>query len=250
MIKRLQVFAAILAGLFLLPASGSAEPVTFNWSSGSFSAAASFDISGNNLIATLTNMSTEDPSAPSDILTAMFFDIAGDPTLTPLSATICATCTITYGGTTDPSLSVGGEWAYQYSAAGVAYGANYGISSSGLGLFGPADLFGGSNLAGPLTPDGVQYGITTTSNTDANDNGGLAGSPLISNQVIFTLSGLSKDFDLLSISNVTFQYGTALSENPTPVPEPGTIVLLGSAVLAMSIRRRRKVFRPILASTL
>ena len=108
-----------------------------------------------------------------------------------------------------------GEWAYAFASSDLAYGTNYGISSSGLGIFGPPDLFpNGTNLAGPITPDGVQYGITTKNDTAANDNGGLSGNPLISNQVMFALSGLPRGFDVSSISDVTFHNGTALNEVP------------------------------------
>jgi hypothetical protein len=237
--KRIGSCLLVVGVVLLVPARGNASPLLVNYSNGDLSASASFDVNNNTLLVTLTNLSLADPSSPSSILTAVFFDITGDPTLTPLSAQICATCTVTYGGTTDSNKSVAGEWAYGFSSTDLAYGTNYGISSSGLGIFGPANLFpNGTNLAGPITPDGVQYGITTTNDTAANDNGGLSGSPLISNQVMFTLSGLPEGFDVSSISGVTFQYGTALNE--VPVPEPGTLALCGSGVLAMVAGRRRK----------
>ena len=127
------------------------QPLLVNYSNGDLSASASFDVNNNTLLVTLTNTSLVDPSSPSSILTAVFFDIAGDPTLTPLSAQICATCTVTYGGTTDANKSVAGEWAYAFASSDLAYGTDYGISSSGLGIFGPPDLFpNGTNLASPI----------------------------------------------------------------------------------------------------
>jgi hypothetical protein len=241
-VKSLRLLPLIVAGLLFLPSISNAAPITFNYSNGDLSAWASFDVSGGNLVATLTNTSTVDPSAPNQILTAVFFDIAGDSTLSQLTAVICATCTITQGGgTTNGTGNVAGEWAYNYSSTDLAYGDSYGISSSGLDLFGPHDLFpGGTNLSGSTSPAGVQYGITTTNDGAANNNGGLSGNPLISNQVIFTLAGLSSGFNLASISNVTFQYGTALNEVPVGVPEPASAALLGTGVVMMLVVVRRR----------
>lgn len=236
-----RIAAAVAAVVVMVPRTAAAGPFTFSATSGPLAAQVTMDFSGGNLVVTLTNTSTGDPAAPGDILTGVFFDIAGDPALTPGSALICATCSITNGGPTDPGRSVGGEWAYRDSP-GLAHGASYGISSAGLGLFGPGDLFGGTNLQGPVDPDGVQYGITTAFDTTSNDNGGLAGIYLISSSVIFTFSGLSANFDpSTAISNVHFQYGTSLTDTSTPVPEPSLTALtgVGMFIVAFLFRRRK-----------
>jgi hypothetical protein len=230
----------VFAVALIAPASASATPITINGTSGTLAAQLTVTTSGSNLIVTLSNTSAGDPAAPSDILTAVFFDIAGGLTLTPVSAVICSTCSVTYGGATDPNKSVGGEWAYANSS-NLAYGASYGISSTGLNLFGPGNLFGGTNLSGPVSPDGVQYGITTKTDSTGNNNGGLASQPLINNSVIFTFSGLPSGFDpSLAISNVTFQYGTSLTETHISTPTPTTLPLaLVGAVVALAYRRKR-----------
>jgi hypothetical protein len=49
---------------------------------------------------------------------------------------------------------------------------------------------------------------------------------------VFTLSGLSTDYLADGkITDVSFQYGTSLNN---PVPEPGSIVLLGSGLVGIA----------------
>ena len=73
----------------------------------------------------------------------------------------------------------------------------------------------------------------------------------ISSSVIFSFDSLPAGFNpATGITNVTFQYGTALSEghvtcttNCTPLqqnlPEPGTVALAGIAMLGWMLSRRR-----------
>ena len=210
--KRLALSAALLSvALWATPAS--AGSLTMGLTNGSRSASAVFVNSGGQLIVTLTNTSTADAHVPTDLLTAIFFDVAGSPTLTPVSAVICSTCSVLYPGSpaTDAGGSVGGEWAYLGGGADLAFTANYSLSSTGVGIFGPGDVFGGTNLAGPANPDGPQYGITTAGDDPTTFNGGLH-VPIIKNQVVFKLNGFGALDPAAVISNLTFLYGTALDE--------------------------------------
>jgi hypothetical protein len=227
------------AGLLLVCASAtnaSASAFTYSFSNTVQSARLDAQVSGSNLIITLTNTSIEDPSTPTEILTGVFFDIAGDPTLNALSAAICQGCSVTGGGLTDANGGVGGEWAYK-SATDLAFGANYGISSTGLSLFGPKDIFGGTSFS-KNPPNGLGYGITTTNDKSANNNGGM-GVPLIMNSVVFTFSGVPQGFDpSTAITNVTFQYGTALNE--LTVAEPATLPLLVVGIVFLATYRQKR----------
>ena len=245
LIKRL-LAAAIVVGL----AGSSAQAASFTFSAGTRSAQADFDIVSGNLQVTLTNTSTFDTLVPVDVLTALYFDIAGNPSLAANSAVVAPGSGIIYDTATS---DVGGEWAYRQ---GIGSGVlqddqSYGLSSTGLGVFGPPNIIGGTNLAGPVSPNGLQYGIVSAGDNSLTGNGGVTGSGgLIKNSVIFTLSSLPQGFSLDSISNVGFQYGTNLSEpyfpstppqpGPPVVPEPSSFVLfgIGAAGLGVYVRRR------------
>jgi hypothetical protein len=118
---------------------------------------------------------------------------------------------------------------------------NEGISSSGLGLFGPEDLFPGHNLQGPLSPAGIEYGITTLYDTTRNDKGGIRGQGLIENSVVFTLGKVPADCDLSDISEVCFEYGTGCGERMiVAVPEPSAFALATAGLLAAIVLLHRR----------
>jgi hypothetical protein len=219
-----------------------AGPVLFTGGSGGLAATVSFDLVGSQLQVVLSNTSTGDVLVPSDALTAVFFNIAGNPLLTRNSAisggpTYLGSTNVTGAGTV-----VGGEWAYLNGLS--QYAANSGISSSGLGVFGPGDRFPGANLSGPESPNGVEYALASAGDNPATGNAGILGEELTRSSVTFLLTTASP-FDLSAIGNVTFQYGTSLSEGhfsgntSRSVPEPGTLGLAGLALRAGAGIRRR-----------
>ncbi|MBI5280841.1 MAG: PEP-CTERM sorting domain-containing protein [Candidatus Solibacter usitatus] len=225
-----------------------ATPLLFSGSSGTLAASATFTASGSTLVVTLSNISSTMSTVPADLLTAIFFDISGGVTLTPVSAYLMGGATVLgcgAGCTLPPGGNVGGEWAYNGAiSGGSGVSQHYGISSTGVGIFGSGN-FGGPNLQGPASVDGMQYGIGTSNYNPAFANPGMAPNAVIVNAVVFTLTGLPAGFDpWTAISNMRFQYGTSLCEpsfpgTPEPIPEPMTMALTGAGLAGLAFIRRR-----------
>jgi hypothetical protein len=239
-----QMKKALFALTFLLALALMTPPaladIVFTGSSGNRAASANFQNIGGDLVITLTNTSTADVLVPVDVLTGLFFDISAS--LTPVSALLNSS-TVAYGP--DGGGNVGGEWRYEAGLAAPG-GASKGIYSAGFGFPGDAANFNGANLQNPAALDGLQYGITSAGDNLATGNAPVTGgNALIQNSVVFTLSGISPGFnpDSTNITNVSFQYGTALNEPNVPgtsVPDGGvTLVLLGSALMGVETLRRK-----------
>ena len=238
-LKAIAVMAIAVVGSLLT--AGSAKAIFFQATNGGgLGASANFTIDGGNLILQLTNTGTADVNVPSEVLTGVFFDIAGNPTLSSISAVLGPGSSVVLDPQGQPAGGVvGGEWAYaKFLASTNPFNATQGVSSVGLDLFGIA-TFPGANLAGPANGavNGIQYGIVPTAYSSVGDNGGISGSGgLIKNSVVFNLGAFGGA--LTGISNVGFQYGSSFGENH--VPDGGTtLMLLGSALACLGALRRR-----------
>jgi len=238
----------------------NADTITFTGTSGPRSAAVTFTaLSGNRLQVQLWNTAIADAMAPGDVLTAVFFNLASNQALNNTAAgtsALVAPGSVVTGDSQPPGGDVGGEWAYkQGTLAGVSQ--HYGISSTGVNIFGPGDRWNGNDLDPPASPNGVNYGLSTFGDNPNTHNGGLD-EPLIQNSAVFILSGYS-GLIASDVSNIRFQYGTDLSESHfggTPGTPPGGIVavpvpagaflfVVGGACLAMVRRRRNVVAEPV-----
>jgi hypothetical protein len=237
------VVCAVVFYVFAPVYQNYALPITFTGASGGLSAAVAFEQVGTNLVVTLTNTSANDLLRQSDVLTAVFFTLAGDPSLTQISAKLAPGSVVLFGPT-DPGGGVGGEWAYRNHLSGAPLGADEGISSSGLGLFGSGDLFPGTDLQGPVSPAGVEFGITSAGDNPFTGQKAVTGAnALIQNAVVFTLA-FPANYVLTasSISKVSFQYGTSLSPSEpnitAVIPEPPTVMFAAMGLLLLVGFRR------------
>jgi len=229
-----------IVAVLATPLSAFATPISFGFTSGGLGASATFDSTGSDLIVYLANTGTADALVPTDILTAVFFEVAGNPALSRTSAVVPVTSEVYEIGpgtlVTPGDRVVGGEWAFLITD---------GISSTGLGIFGAGDRFPGANLQGPASPDGIQLGLAPSGDNLTTGNGGLSGQWLVKNEVKFTLGGFSGD-PYLAISHVVFQYGTALDEPQYPaddpnIPEPSSFILAALSLIGLAaVRWRRK----------
>lgn len=246
--KTLSLAAGVLVAVGMASARAEGAIVTFNASAGNRAASASFENASGVLKITLSNTSTFDVGAPADLLTGVFWDIAGSALTLTKQSVVLAPGSVVHFGPTDPGGVVGGEFGYAAALVGAPNGAKYGVSSAGLGLFGPSSVFPGSDLIGPVDPNGPDYGITSQGDNIGVGNPQVTGGrALIQYSVVISLGNLPMGFDpAASIGNVRFQYGTALNEGnivgEPGVPTPGAAALLAAgAVVAM--RRKRGINR-------
>jgi len=255
------------------PALGA---VTFNsWDPGgsfpNLKAQATFSVVNNQLKILLTNNSTFDVLVPADVLTALFFDLVGDPQLIPVSATLPTGAQVFFGGVVAgapyfPSdRDVGTEWAFSgqvdFSTStdpalkGIydLLGEVSAVSAAGFDIFGPHDMFNEADppLYSQTPPDGLAYGILSSGDNPTTGNAGTQAVPLIKSSVEFILDApTGYTLTEQSIRAVRFQYGTDFDEpylrivpgSLGDVPEPASLVvwsaIAGAVVVIGRLRKR------------
>jgi hypothetical protein len=251
--RRTGVLLGTAALLTLGTTAVSAAPITFTAVNGgtgtTLNASADFVFSGTTLTVTLT--STTAAKAPSDVLTALFFDLGGNPTLTGFDAKTALGSCVT-GSLCPPAIDLDTsngnptEWGFSQNITGPnpPLTQKYGVGTAGLSVVPGFGLGGGQQF---------NYGIIGSVGAGANSQ--ITGGTFVVNSMVFTFTLPSST--TYNLSNVRFQFGTALSEPSgtcqpgtpgctteglNPVPEPMSMGLMGAGLIGLAMLRglRRK----------
>lgn len=208
------------------------------------SATVDFSLTGDVFQIVLTNNNVAKSQA--SVLTNIGFNAVPFPSPASMLPSSAGTAGLTAGSSivalgTPDSHTVGQEWAYI-----VPNGA----ASSGFGVgSGSGNLCGSAGCGDML--DGSAFGLVGTG-TNLNQDG-LTSRTYIENSVTIDITlPSSSTFTLADITNVDFQYGTGNGEGNISctvggtcntggetIPEPGTLAILGMALLGMVAFGRR-----------
>jgi hypothetical protein len=231
--------------MFWVAANAVAGPLIVEGSQGDRSFSALFEnVGAGNLQITISNTGSTAPADAGGVIGALFFNLNGDPTLTPVSMSLGTDSSIV-NGSGDPSPN----WQYARGFAGPG-GATQGVSAAGYGLFGSiGNFYSGVNCGNLL--QGIDWGLVNAAYTPGTGNASISGQPMIQDTAVFLLSGIALDFDPANdVTDVYAQYtatltGTNLAApDPSTVPEPATSWLIVTGVIMMIVLRsndRRKL---------
>lgn len=239
---------AMFLTLGALPANGD---VSFGFAQGALSANATFSASGDLLTVILSNTATDDVANPGQVLTGLFFDIDGYVgELTAVSALLTdlsGTPVLFGAGLGNTGLGyndyagagdIGVEAGYDRGAATLGPVGDHAIGTVGMGDFLGADdrfdMNDAHNIQGPLSPNGIEYGIVNSTYTGGGNAPINGPNALLVSPVLYSFSGFS-GFSESDIGNVGFNYGTDF--NPIPAPGSAVLGLLGFAAFGWVKRR-------------
>jgi len=244
------MLSAVTAAAMMTALAGNAyaDELSFNFalSNGTQSASANFTFSEADQLApvtlTIELTNTMESNAGPNWLTGLFFNLAGDPTLTYQSLTAPLGMITLEGTTQTPYGDAPPEhfWAYRDDLTGeLPFGdQQYGLGAAGLDIFGSADILGLG--AGPLPqPAGTDGGILADI-SGLEVPGGHEGRPFVLGSLLFEFL-LPEGFLLnqAGVSDIVFLFGTDVTATVLIIPLPLPIAMAGAGLMTVVCFRRR-----------
>ncbi len=217
----------------------TAQANLYDWTDGTLHVQANMEIAGGELTVVLRNLSPATP-APSAALTSFYFDIAGAPTLTYLSATGYVIGTGVGLGTTDDlgntsfRAPTDGQTNYKEGHADgwqfkTMASFDYGIGTAGNSTLEPL----GDNFHGDVV-DGLDFAIITGDGASTN----LKEKYLVQDMATFRFGGLNGYTNDALGPVVAFGFGTA-PDSFVQTPLPGAVLLgfMGLSIAGLKLRQ-------------
>jgi hypothetical protein len=225
--------AIVVAGL-ALSASANAMLISFSDPSGLAAEAEFTLLNPNQIEIRLQNTSTGVPmgfAGADHLLTGLSwnsFGVAGQTITGGAAETGPTSSSIGFSiANVGPGENIGGEWGH--GAGPISGLLNHFISGNSSGL----TLFGGANLDGPVNPNGPQAGLVATPALVP-----LGGNGAIQDEIIVTinLSLAQPNLDFLDNTELLVEFGSSAAF--LRVPTPGSLAIFGIAGIC-AIRRKR-----------